>query len=412
MSTGTGSDDDLTPAGGAADRGEDTATRITRGVVDGFTEASQAFSNELEGTNRIPELMGRSMAGVIRANARLLDEVATMVRQAAGPAGVSGHDGGPRRTSTTNASPIWSRRGSERTPRGRRRRLRRPDGRARPAKPERPHGGSGRLHPPDEGVQHEDGEHAGAERTARGSPRCAGRSRPNALLDEKSGLTTASPITATIPTTTVRRSSRRTWGMRRSPAESVRSVWRPMSGSRRISHSIVSATAIGARASRKPVYGRRERLLHRLLEEVGGEVLEEPAEVAPPVDGGVEAEHHDVGDQDRAVELDGARGHREPVAAQGRQRPEQERTGALLAERRVRVARRDEVVAQAALDRPARTGGGPGRAAAPWPRAGPGTRRGSVPGRSPLAGAAAAPTDARRSSRRGRSRPSSACRRR
>ena len=83
MSTGTGPDDDLTPAGGAPNRGEDTATRITRGVVDGFTEASQAFSHEIEGTNRFPELMGRSMAGVIRANARLLDEVATMVRQAA-----------------------------------------------------------------------------------------------------------------------------------------------------------------------------------------------------------------------------------------------------------------------------------------------------------------------------------------
>ena len=71
MSTGTGSDD------------EDMATRVTRGVVDGFTEASQAFSHELEGTNRLPELMGRSVAGVIRANARLLDEVATLVRQAA-----------------------------------------------------------------------------------------------------------------------------------------------------------------------------------------------------------------------------------------------------------------------------------------------------------------------------------------
>lgn len=62
---------------------EDLATRFTRGVVDGFTEASQAFSHELEGTNRFPELMGRSVAGVIRANARLLDEVATVIRQAA-----------------------------------------------------------------------------------------------------------------------------------------------------------------------------------------------------------------------------------------------------------------------------------------------------------------------------------------
>jgi hypothetical protein len=62
---------------------EDTATRLTRGVVDGFTEASQAFSTELEGTNRFPELVGRSVAAVIRANARLLDEVATVVRRTA-----------------------------------------------------------------------------------------------------------------------------------------------------------------------------------------------------------------------------------------------------------------------------------------------------------------------------------------
>ena len=61
---------------------EDLTTRFTRGVVDGFTEASQAFSNELEGTNRFPDLMGRSVAAMIRANARLLDEIATVVRQA------------------------------------------------------------------------------------------------------------------------------------------------------------------------------------------------------------------------------------------------------------------------------------------------------------------------------------------
>jgi hypothetical protein len=79
MSTGNRSDDEVR----RTSRDEDTATRFTRGVVDGFTEASQAFSNELEGANRFPELMGRSMAGLIRANARLLDEVATVVRQAA-----------------------------------------------------------------------------------------------------------------------------------------------------------------------------------------------------------------------------------------------------------------------------------------------------------------------------------------
>jgi hypothetical protein len=57
------------------------STLLTRGVVDGFTEASEAFSHELKGTDRFPDLMGRSVAGVIRANARLLDELATMVRQ-------------------------------------------------------------------------------------------------------------------------------------------------------------------------------------------------------------------------------------------------------------------------------------------------------------------------------------------
>jgi hypothetical protein len=79
MSTGIESDDERL----GSDRDEDMATRFTRGVVDGFTEASQAFSNELEGTNRFPKLMGRSVAGMLRANARLLDEVATVVREAA-----------------------------------------------------------------------------------------------------------------------------------------------------------------------------------------------------------------------------------------------------------------------------------------------------------------------------------------
>lgn len=76
----TGSDEERV---GRGSLDEDLATRLTRGVVDGFAEASQAFSHELEGTNRFPELMGRSVAAVIRANARLLDEVADAVRQAA-----------------------------------------------------------------------------------------------------------------------------------------------------------------------------------------------------------------------------------------------------------------------------------------------------------------------------------------
>jgi hypothetical protein len=81
MSTSTAPENDPMGEGYAARLDEDMPTRFTRGVVDGFTEASEAFSNELEGTNRFPDLMGRSVAGVIRANARLLDELATVVRQ-------------------------------------------------------------------------------------------------------------------------------------------------------------------------------------------------------------------------------------------------------------------------------------------------------------------------------------------
>jgi hypothetical protein len=81
MSTGTTHDDELIRESHTAHLDEDMSTRLTRGVVDGFTEASEAFSHELEGTNRFPDLMGRSVAGVIRANARLLDELATVVRQ-------------------------------------------------------------------------------------------------------------------------------------------------------------------------------------------------------------------------------------------------------------------------------------------------------------------------------------------
>jgi hypothetical protein len=81
MSTSTAPESDPIGEGYAARLDEDIPTRFTRGVVDGFTEASEAFSHELEGTNRFPDLMGRSVAGVIRANARLLDELATVVRQ-------------------------------------------------------------------------------------------------------------------------------------------------------------------------------------------------------------------------------------------------------------------------------------------------------------------------------------------
>jgi hypothetical protein len=75
MSTSTGTGEEL------ANELDDVSTLLTRGVVDGFTEASEAFSHELRGTDRIPDLMGRSVAGMIRANARLLEEMANVVRQ-------------------------------------------------------------------------------------------------------------------------------------------------------------------------------------------------------------------------------------------------------------------------------------------------------------------------------------------
>jgi hypothetical protein len=75
MSTSTETGEEL------ANELDDVSTLLTRGVVDGFTEASEAFSHELRGTDRIPDLMGRSVAGMIRANARLLEEMANVVRQ-------------------------------------------------------------------------------------------------------------------------------------------------------------------------------------------------------------------------------------------------------------------------------------------------------------------------------------------
>jgi hypothetical protein len=81
MSTSTGLGDATSREPHAASIDDDVPTLLTRGVVDGFTEASEAFSHELQGTDRFPDLMGRSVAGVIRANARLLDELATVVRQ-------------------------------------------------------------------------------------------------------------------------------------------------------------------------------------------------------------------------------------------------------------------------------------------------------------------------------------------
>jgi hypothetical protein len=85
MTTGTGSDE-VHDGGGAGARGrspDDLPGRVARGVVDGFTEASQAFSSGLESSKRLPEVMGRSVVAVLRANAWLLDEVAGALRQVA-----------------------------------------------------------------------------------------------------------------------------------------------------------------------------------------------------------------------------------------------------------------------------------------------------------------------------------------
>src|SRR4051812_21509611 len=84
MSNDVGSDVGSARNGESAPGGdgdEDLATKFTRGVADGFAEASLAFSHEVAGSSHFTQLMGRSVAGFIRANARLLDEMATVVRQ-------------------------------------------------------------------------------------------------------------------------------------------------------------------------------------------------------------------------------------------------------------------------------------------------------------------------------------------
>jgi hypothetical protein len=83
MSTNTAPDGEPIREGYGVPLDEDIPTRLTRGVVDGFTEASEAFSHELEGTNRFPDLMGRSVAGVrqmsdglsVRSQAAANDEI-------------------------------------------------------------------------------------------------------------------------------------------------------------------------------------------------------------------------------------------------------------------------------------------------------------------------------------------------
>src|SRR5579859_1903343 len=60
----------------------EAAARVVRGIADGFTEASQAFSNEIEGASGYADLTERLIGGVIRANGRFLDELAGVLRRA------------------------------------------------------------------------------------------------------------------------------------------------------------------------------------------------------------------------------------------------------------------------------------------------------------------------------------------
>jgi hypothetical protein len=88
MSNATGSDEVPTGAGAGepGERGrapDDLPGRVARGVVGGVTQASQAVSSGLESSKRLPEVMGRSVVAVLRANAWLLDEVAAALRQVA-----------------------------------------------------------------------------------------------------------------------------------------------------------------------------------------------------------------------------------------------------------------------------------------------------------------------------------------
>jgi hypothetical protein len=60
---------------------EDAAARAARGIADGYSEASQAFAEELEGSTGLTDLVNRSLAGSVRANARFLEELASVMRQ-------------------------------------------------------------------------------------------------------------------------------------------------------------------------------------------------------------------------------------------------------------------------------------------------------------------------------------------
>jgi hypothetical protein len=57
------------------------ASAAARGLADGFTEASQAFSDEVAGTSTYVDLFEGLFAGFLRANGRFLEEMATVSRR-------------------------------------------------------------------------------------------------------------------------------------------------------------------------------------------------------------------------------------------------------------------------------------------------------------------------------------------
>lgn len=80
MSTDPGNVDP-TDTGARGRQRDDYASRTARGVASGFSEASQAFSKEVDDVGGCSDLFGGVMAGVARANARFFDELASVIRR-------------------------------------------------------------------------------------------------------------------------------------------------------------------------------------------------------------------------------------------------------------------------------------------------------------------------------------------
>lgn len=68
--------------GGPRDRTRrDASSTFARGMADGFTEASQAFTDQVADTATCTDLVGGVFAGFLRANGRFLEEMATVSRR-------------------------------------------------------------------------------------------------------------------------------------------------------------------------------------------------------------------------------------------------------------------------------------------------------------------------------------------